>query len=75
MIEYRVTDRSHVNLTIYNVLGQKMVTLVDATKSPGEYSVIWNGRDASGRPMPPGVYVYRLEIGGAVLSKQMILLK
>jgi len=52
-----------------------MVTLVDATKSPGEYSVIWNGRDASGRPMPPGVYVYRLEIGGAVLSKQMILLK
>jgi len=74
-ISYRVAERSHVKLTVYNILGQKVVTMVDDTKSPGEYSVEWNGRDASNHQMPSGVYLYRLEIGGTVLSRQMILLK
>jgi hypothetical protein len=55
---------------VFDVLGRKVATLVDATKSPGAHIVKWDG---SGQPS--GVYFYRLRSGAFVETKKMILLK
>jgi len=68
-------QQSAVSLKIYNVLGQRVRTLVNKEQAPGYYSVIWNGRDDYGREMASGVYFYRLEAGRYSSSKKLLLLK
>jgi hypothetical protein len=75
MIDYSLSNRSYVRLEVFNLVGELVVTLVDEVKSPGRYSVVWNGRDQSGKPVPSGVYLYRLQTGSFTASKKMMLLK
>jgi immune inhibitor A len=63
------------NLSIYNVLGQKVKTLVDQVQIPGTYEVTWDGTDRLGRPVASGIYFYRLERGNDSQTKKMILVK
>jgi len=63
-----------VNLTVYNILGQKIRTLVNDSRSPGQYSVTWEGRDDSGKLVPSGVYIYQLKAGKMTFCSRMILL-
>ncbi len=63
------------NLSIFNILGQKIVTLVDEAQPMGRHVAIWSGVDQMGRKVSSGVYFYRLERGGEVKSRKMILLK
>lgn len=74
-IEFALTSRSLVTLTIYNLLGQRVAALVDETKDPGMHRVVWNGQDASGRQLPSGVYFYSLQAGSFRTAKKMMLLK
>jgi len=74
-LRYELSQKAAVVLTIYNLLGQKIVTLVDATEPRGEKSVVWDGRDGFGRQVSSGIYVYRLQAGDDVLSRKMLLLK
>ncbi len=53
---------SKLRLVIYDVLGKEVVTLVDGYFSPGKHQVNWNGKDAGGRPVSSGVYLYELQI-------------
>jgi hypothetical protein len=62
-------------LTIYNILGQEVRTLVDEMKGPGEYSVTWDGKDDSGREVASGLYLYRLRAGEFSSTKRMMLAK
>ncbi len=62
-------------LSVYNVLGQKVITLVDEVQPPGTYSVEWDGTSSSGRAVASGIYLYRLERGSEQDVKKMILLK
>jgi len=62
-------------LTIYNLRGQRVKTLVHDDLEPGEYEVQWDGRDENGRAVASGVYLCRLENAGASLMKRMILMK
>ncbi|KPJ58130.1 MAG: hypothetical protein AMJ46_14600 [Latescibacteria bacterium DG_63] len=64
-----------VRLVIYNLLGQALVTLVDAQQSPGAYTVTWDGRSESGHPVANGVYLYRLECGGGVVTRRCVLIR
>ena len=66
------TKQSAVNviLTVYNILGQKIATLVNTKQTPGKYTVLFNGSDLSS-----GVYFYRLRAGDFIATKKMILLK
>jgi len=63
-IKYQLPVDSKVNLTIYNMLGQKIVTLVDGNIPAGYQFAQWNGKDGSGKSIASGVYLYRIEITG-----------
>ena len=74
-INYSLPEAVHVNLEIYNVLGQKVRTLVDEPQLAGYKTVQWNGRDDHGRELAGGIYFYRLEAGKYSSSKKLLLLK
>jgi len=74
-IEYRVPARSRVTIEVFNVLGQKVKTLVDEDKTAGPYMIDWKGDDATGRPMATGVYLYRFQARNQVQTKKMLLMK
>jgi hypothetical protein len=74
-IMYSVGHSSHVELKVYNSLGQMIRTLVNDFKTSGNYSIIWDGRDNSGRMVPSGTYFYTFKTGNFVSAKKMIYLK
>jgi len=74
-IEYSVPSRTDVRIEIFNVLGQKVRTLVNESKAAGSYRVEWNGFDHSGNPVSTGVYLYRFQAGDVVQTKKMLLIK
>ena len=69
-IMYKVPVREHVTLTVYNVLGERVATLVDGEKAPEEYTVTLDGSR-----FPSGVYFYRLQVGTFSQSRKMVLVK
>ncbi|MBN1212567.1 MAG: VCBS repeat-containing protein [candidate division Zixibacteria bacterium] len=75
IIEYRLQKRTQVKLTVYNVLGQPVKTLVDEMQSAGNYRAFWNGTDQNNRSVATGVYFYRLRAGDFTEAKKMVLLK
>lgn len=74
-IAYSVPSWSHVTIEVFNVIGQKVKTLVNESKSAGEYQVSWDGRSSSGRQVSTGVYLYRFQAGDYTESRKMLLLK
>ncbi|TET94788.1 MAG: T9SS type A sorting domain-containing protein, partial [Candidatus Zixiibacteriota bacterium] len=66
---------ARTNLSIYNILGQRVKTLVDEVQIPSTHVVSWNGTDRFGRRVASGVYFYRLERGDDSETKKMVLLK
>jgi hypothetical protein len=74
-INYAIGSRSHVDITVYNVLGQKITTLVSEEKSPGEHSVRWGGTDDDGNMVKSGIYFYRIKAAGFTDVKKMIFLR
>ncbi len=66
---------ARTNLSIYNILGQRVKTLVDEVQIPSTYVVTWNGTDRFGQRVASGVYFYRLKRGGDSETKKMVLLK
>ena len=73
-IVYRVAQSGDVNLDIYNVLGQKVRTLVNGFREANTYSVQWDGKNDKGLQVPSGLYIYRLDIQGFSETKRMLLL-
>lgn len=73
-IPYRLGEAAHVRLDVYNVLGHRIRTLVNARQAAGEHSVTWDGRDARGRGVAGGLYLYRLRAGKHTAAGKMILL-
>ena len=75
IIEYTLPSRARVQLDIFNILGQKVRTLVNAAEPAGVHRVEWNGTDGSGQKVASGVYFYRLHAGDFVETKKMVLVK
>lgn len=74
-IAYRLPIRAEVNISIFNVLGQKVRTLIHNTESAGPHTVVWDGADDTGDPQPSGIYFYRAHLGDQTASRKMLLLK
>jgi len=66
---------SNVRLDIFNVLGQRVVTLVDEQLAAGRHKVLWDGRDRDGRNAASGVYFSRLQAGSEVVTRKLLLLR
>ena len=75
MIEFTLPTRAKTRLDVFNVLGQKVRTLVDGDLTAGVHHVEWNGRDGSGQMVASGVYFYRLQTADFVETKKMVLVK
>ncbi|UCH63824.1 MAG: carboxypeptidase regulatory-like domain-containing protein [Fidelibacterota bacterium] len=60
MLSFDVPRRGHVVVMVYDLLGREVIRLVDSDMSPGRHRVIWNGRSASGRDVPTGLYIIRM---------------
>jgi len=74
-IVYDVVEETKVELNVYNILGQKVNTLINEVQSFGRKSIIWDGTNNSGKSVSSGVYIYSIKIGNWVKSKKMILLR
>ncbi len=74
-IEFNLREKANIKLTVYDLKGRRLNTLVDGVKSAGRYSVAWKGIDAKGTILPSGVYLYRIESSNQVVTKKMTLMK
>jgi len=73
-IPFSLDKTGFVILSIYNVLGQEIRTLISGQRSAGQYSVTWDGFDDEGKSIGAGIYIYSLRCGSQVDSKKMLLL-
>jgi hypothetical protein len=74
-IDFELPSPEMVNIKIYNILGQNVVTLVSEYKEAGRYSVIWNSTNNAGQSCPSGIYFYRMTAGDFSETKKMMLLR
>ena len=74
-VEFQVTERSNVNIKIYNMRGLEVCNLVRSDFEPGVHTIEWNGTDDKGNSLPTGVYLIRLVDGDYVKMGKCLLLK
>jgi formylglycine-generating enzyme len=73
-IPFALDVSGYVTLTIYNIMGQTVRTLVDSDYPAGSHNALWDGRDSAGKGVSAGVYLYRLVTNGRSQSRKMLLL-
>lgn len=74
-IKFSIKNESEVELSIFNIKGQLIKTLINEPLNIGEYSVIWNGKDNYEKSISSGVYFYQIKTPTGTISKRMLLLK
>jgi hypothetical protein len=75
-ISFSITKESKVNLSIYNIKGQKVKTLADSKFEKGIHELIWDSKDSNGKLVSSGIYFYKLKVDGKSESvNKMLLLK
>ena len=74
-IRFALPHREEMELTVYNLAGQKVVTLVEGLRDAGVYKVHWDGRNGDRRELASGVYLYRLRAGTQVETRKSLLLR
>ncbi len=74
-IRYELAGDSHVELTVHNILGQRIRTLVSARQFRGLHEVVWDGCDEIGVRAASGIYLYKLQAGTSMLVQKMLMLK
>jgi len=74
-INYDIPQTGHVDLKVYNMLGQEIATLVSQNQAAGSYVVDWDGRNGAGVQVPSGIYFYQMKVGNFTQIKRMLLAK
>ena len=74
-LRYGIPENSLVNITIYDMLGRQVKTLVNQTQDAGYRSVIWNAKNDYGQPVSGGIYLYQIQAGDYISTVKMVLLK
>ncbi len=74
-IRFSLERTAVVDFAVFNIAGQLVERRDLGTKAPGTYSLLWNGRSASGTELPSGIYFYRIKAGDAASTRKMILLR
>lgn len=74
-IRYDIANKDHVKLTIYDMAGKQIRTLVNEVQTGGERLIVWNGKDDNGQQVSSGIYIYELTAGSQKQSRKMVLIK
>jgi len=74
-IRFTIDSNSLVQLTVMNVLGQKVRTLINDYQASGTHLAIWDGRDDAGNKMSSGTYLYKIKVSDQVEIRRMVLMK
>jgi flagellar hook assembly protein FlgD len=75
-IEFLIQTNSYIELSIYNIKGQKIKTIAQNVFEKGYHSIIWNGDNESNKPVSSGIYYYKLNVNGKTDAvKKCLLLK
>ena len=74
-LRYDLPENNLVNITIYDMMGRQVKTLVNQTQDAGYKSVIWNATNDYGKPVSGGIYLYQIQAGEYISTKKMVLLK
>ena len=75
VIKYQVPSPAAVEVAVYNVLGERVATLVNEMQAAGYYTIEWNGRDSRNTPVATGMYIYTMKAGDFSAVKKMMLVK
>ena len=75
LIPHQLPQGAPVELTAYNIAGQRVKRLVQTVQEGGYYQVSWQGRDEKGRPVGSGVYLYRLRAESFEQTRRLLVLK
>ncbi len=75
VIRFALPRDQEVELAVYNLAGQQVAMLVEGRRQAGSYAISWDGRDESGRALATGMYFYRLQAGGKVETRKLMLLR
>lgn len=74
-VRYDLPERANVTVTIYDILGRKVRTLVQGLEEPGFKSAIWDGTNDTGEPVSTGLYYYQIKAVDFTQTRKMIMLK
>ncbi len=74
-ISFSIQSDSNVELSIYNIKGQKVKTLINEQMQSGKYTAIWSGLDSNNKSVSSGIYLYKIKANDQELVKRMLLLK
>ena len=74
-IRFALAEQEDVSLSIYNLAGQKVATLTTGRREAGSHSLRWDGRGEGGQELASGVYLCRLQAGGQVETRKLLLLR
>ncbi|RLD60138.1 MAG: hypothetical protein DRJ01_10165 [Bacteroidetes bacterium] len=74
-ISFSLPNEQNIELTIYNIKGQKVKKLYSGTADKGDHSIVWEGKDMTEKPVSSGLYFYKLRTNSNVLTRKMIMMK
>ena len=74
-IQYRIPKEASVSLTVYNILGEKIITLIDEIKPAGIHTVRWDGKNYNANPVQSGIYIYKLNYLDRTETRKMLIIK
>ena len=74
-ISFDLASEPNVNITVYNVKGQKVKQLMNEQLSIGQHSIEWNGKDTNNKSVSSGIYFYKISAGKSTSMRKMLLLK
>ena len=74
-IRFNIPETGLVNITIYDMLGRQIKSLINQTLDAGYISIIWDATNDYGKPVSAGIYLYQIQAGEYISTKKMVLLK
>lgn len=74
-VRFRLESAGRARLTVYDLAGRRVRTILDEPRTAGDHDVMWDGRDEGGRVASAGLYLLRLESGGATASRKITMVK
>ena len=75
VIVYQIPKAEHVKIEVFNLLGERMKTLINLFLAAGNHSITWDGKNYNGSQVASGTYFYRIKAGNFIQTKKMIYLR